>query len=69
MLVSNHRGAKVAELQLRYDGAFDSGNGGSFLVNFTIKGRPEEYSDADGQVNKGQLTIGTSEWGLSRRVL
>ena len=64
---SNNRGAKVAELQLRTDGAFDSGNGGSFLVRFTIKGRPDECPDADVQDTKGQLTIGTSQWGVISR--
>ena len=63
----NHRGAKVGELMLRTDGAFDSGQGGSFLLRFTIKGRPDEYPYADIQNTKGQLTIGTSEWGRFSR--
>lgn len=60
---SNNRGAKILEFKLRTDGAFDSGQGGSFLVKFTIKGRPDEYPDAEVQNTQGTLTIGTSEWG------
>ena len=64
---SNHRGAKVCELMLRTASTFDSGPGGSFLLKFTIKGRPDEYPDADVQDTKGQLTIGTTEWGRFSR--
>ena len=67
-LPSNKRGAKVAELNLRTDGTgLGGGQGGSFLIKFTIQGRPDEYPEADVQNTKGQLTISTSEWGFFSR--
>lgn len=65
---SNERGAKVASLSLWTDGwGLHGGQGGSFLVKFTIKGRPEDHPEADEQNTSGQLTIGTSEWGVFSR--
>ncbi|KAF8938328.1 hypothetical protein EDD21DRAFT_371031 [Dissophora ornata] len=62
------RGTKVGEFALRTDGAgFSSGQGGSFLVKFTIAGRPSAYPDAELQNIQGTLSIGTSEWGTFSR--
>lgn len=65
---SNKRGAKVAEFCLMTDGfGLKGGNGGSFVVKFTIKGRPNDQPQALVQDTKGTLTIGTSEWGFFSR--
>jgi hypothetical protein len=65
---SNKRGASIVTLQLRTDGTgLGGGQGGSFLIKFTIKGRPTEHPEAPVQDIKGSLTIGTSEWGYFSR--
>jgi len=64
---SNHRGAKIAELILQTESAFTSGQGASFLIKFTISGKPKDQPDAPVQNAKGTLTIGTSEWGTFTR--
>lgn len=69
-LPSNKRGARIAELALRCDGGFfglHGGQGGSFVIKFTIKGRPKDHPEAAVQDTKGTLTIGTSEWGVFSR--
>lgn len=65
---SNNRGSQIVELQLRTNGAFDSGDGGSFHLTFSISGRPDEFPDAELLANKpGTLTISTSKWGKLAR--
>lgn len=64
---SNKRGAKIATLELATDGVFQSGNGGSFVVKFTISGRPDAYPDLPVKTTKGTLTVGTSQWGWFSR--
>ncbi|CAM6002912.1 unnamed protein product [Sphagnum balticum] len=65
---SNKRGARIAELDLRTDGSgLGGGQGGSFVIKFTINGRPNEHPDAPVQNTKGTLTVGTSEWGFFGR--
>ena len=66
-LPNNNRGAKIAELLLQTDGAFDSGNGGSFLLKFSINGRPTAHPEAEECNVTGTLHIGTSEWGTISR--
>ena len=65
---NKYRGAKIAELQLRTDGwGLHGGQGGSFVVKFTISGRPKDHADLPDQNMKGSLSIGTSEWGFFSR--
>lgn len=67
-VAQNHRGLKLGEFMLRTDGAgFSSGQGGSFLVKFTIAGRPTGHEDAAEQNIQGTISIGTSEWGAFSR--
>ncbi|BFZ63836.1 hypothetical protein YB2330_004972 [Saitoella coloradoensis] len=62
------RGVRVGEFMLRTDGfGLSSGNGASFLMKFTIAGRPDAYPDAEVQNMQGTLSIGTSEWGTFSR--
>ncbi|KZV73769.1 hypothetical protein PENSPDRAFT_662811 [Peniophora sp. CONT] len=65
----NKRGARIVELSLRTDGwGLHGGQGGSFVLKFTISGRPTDQPDAPTQNNtEGTLTIGTSEWGVFSR--
>ncbi|EQB50695.1 hypothetical protein CGLO_09844 [Colletotrichum gloeosporioides Cg-14] len=60
---SKDRGAKLGDFAFRTKDFLGCGQGASFLVKFTIKGRPDEYPEADVQDTQGQLTIGTSDWG------
>ncbi|KAK7915190.1 hypothetical protein PG985_012893 [Apiospora marii] len=67
---SNKRGAKIAELCLRTGGAtgLGGGQGGSFLLKFTLRGRPDAHPDArELRDVKGTLTVGTSAWGFFSR--
>lgn len=67
-LPNNKRGAKIAEFALRTDGyGLHGGQGGSFVVKFTITGQPKDHPEALVQDTKGTLTIGTSEWGVFSR--
>ncbi|KAK8061646.1 hypothetical protein PG994_008012 [Apiospora phragmitis] len=61
-LPNNQRGAKVAELQLGTGGSgLGGGQGGSFLVKFTLNGRPDAHPNAHELRDvQGRLTIGTS---------
>ncbi|KAL0948090.1 hypothetical protein HGRIS_010711 [Hohenbuehelia grisea] len=62
------RGVLLGEFMLRTDGfGLSSGQGASFLVKFTIAGRPDAYPDAVVQNMQGTLSIGTSEWGTFSR--
>ncbi|KAG8354354.1 hypothetical protein FVEN_g7642 [Fusarium venenatum] len=62
------RGAKIAELALRTDGfGLHGGQGGSFVVKFTISGHPKDHADLPDQNITGSLSIGTSEWGVFSR--
>lgn len=67
---SNQRGAKIAELCLRTGGAtgLGGGQGGSFLLQFTLRGRPAAHPDAPAlQDVRGTLAVGTSAWGVFSR--
>lgn len=62
------RGVRLGECMLSTDGfGLSSGQGGSFLIKFTIAGRPNAYPDAEVQNIQGTLSIGTSEWGKVSR--
>ncbi|GJJ77408.1 hypothetical protein EMPS_09767 [Entomortierella parvispora] len=62
------RGMKIGEFDLRTDGfGLSSGQGGSFLIKFTIAGRPSAHPEAEIQNIQGTLCIGTSEWGTFSR--
>lgn len=59
------RGAKIADIALRTDGwGLHGGQGGSFVVKFTISGQPKDHADLPAQNMTGSLSIGTSAWGI-----
>ncbi|KDQ16353.1 hypothetical protein BOTBODRAFT_31040 [Botryobasidium botryosum FD-172 SS1] len=65
---TNKRGARVGDFSLMTDGSgLHGGQGGSFVLKFTIAGRPNDHPEAPAQNTEGTLTIGTSEWGFFSR--
>ncbi|KAF9343815.1 hypothetical protein BGX34_006337 [Mortierella sp. NVP85] len=65
---SDPRGTYIGGFELRTGGfGLSSGQGGSFLVKFTISGRPSAYPDVAPQDMQGALSIGTSKWGTFSR--
>lgn len=64
---NNKRGAKLAELTMACDGAFNSGTGGSYLMKFMIKGRPTAHPEMPEAHISGTLTVSTSDWGTFSR--
>lgn len=67
--LSNKRGAKISELCLRNGGSgLGGGQGGSYLIKFTLSGRPDAHPDArELRDMKGSLTVSTSAWGFFSR--
>lgn len=64
---AGQRGVQLGTYELATTSALGGGQGASFLIKFTIAGRPSEANGTAVQDVKGTVTIGTSEWGTFGR--